>query len=57
MTRQREGKGPGLARLAALTLRLGAVGARSVSVLAGLVERGLERAAAVLLETVAQEGA
>jgi len=53
--RQREGRGPGLCRAAAVALRLGAVAAHSLAVLSQLVERALERAALVLLETVAEE--
>lgn len=53
--RQREGRGPGLCRALAVALRLGALAAHSVSVLGLLAERALDRAARVLLETVAEE--
>lgn len=53
--RQREGKGPALCRALAVCLRLSAVAAHSVGVLAGLIERALERSATVLLQTVAEE--
>lgn len=54
-SRQREGRGPGLCRAAAVALRMAALAAHSLAVLSHLAERALERAAIVLLETVAEE--
>lgn len=53
--RQREGGGSELCQAAAAALRLTALAAHCVAVLGLLAERALERAARVLLETVAEE--